>query len=388
MTTSADPIDTRIPYGDRLARIREAMDELGCDAFVLTTPENIHYLTGLDGQGYFAFTALILRQHRAQLVAREMERATIEGQAIAFECEFVGYADGEDPGTVTSTAIAAGGPVTGIGTELACMSLPPVIWDTLRRRFPGCTWNDCSLAISRIRAVKSADEIACMREAARLSDAAMAASIARAGVGVHQTAVAAECYRAMLDAGSEYPGFVPLIRAGAQLRHEHVTWHHWPLQRGEPLLIELSGAVQRYHAPLTRMVHVGDLTPGAEEMAQVAIAAEQAVVKTLVPGVPAGDVYAAWQSVVDEALGRGHYRRHHCGYLVGTGFPPSWVGGSVVHGLRPGSDLVVRAGMTFHLLSWILADGVAEYAVSDTALVTPHGCELLTTTPREPLVVG
>lgn len=373
-------------YEDRLAKVREAMDELGCEALLLATPENVHYLTGLDNQGHFAFTALVLpRCGQPVLVAREMERATVVDQAVG--CAFQGYAEGDDPGRATATALAKGDPVTRIGTELASMCLPPIVWGSLQRSLPGIGWADASPAMSWIRAVKSSDEVANMRAAAAMSDAAMQAGIDSAGEGVRQSEVAAECYHAMLGAGSEYPGFVPLIRSGAQLRQEHVTWRHRPLGHGEALLIELSGVVRRYHAPLTRLVHVGSMMPAVEEVAKVAIGAETAVVEALRPGVPAETVYQAWQAVVDDALGRGRYHRHHCGYLVGTGFPPSWVGGSVVHGLRAGTDLVVQAGMTFHLLSWILADGLPEYAVSDTALVTADGCELLTTTPREPRAV-
>lgn len=392
MDASTAPVDSAFGFSAtefraRLGAVRNAMDDLGCDMFVLATPENIHYLTGLDNQGHFAFTALVLTQTADPvLVAREMERLTAEDQTTG--CLFHGYPDGSDPATAMVDEILRAGPVTRIGTELGSMCFPPAIWESLRSQLPAISWTDASPVLTGIRAVKSPAEIACIRRAAATSDAAMRAGVSRAGEGVRQSDVASECYRAMLSAGSEYPGFVPLIRSGRELRHEHVTWRHRPLRRGEALLIELSGAVERYHAPQTRLVHVGCAPEGIDKIATTAIAAQAAVVDALRPGVTAVEVYQRWQEVVDDALGVGRYRRHHCGYLVGTGFPPSWVGGSVVHGLRPGTDLVVQAAMTFHLLSFILADGLPEYAVSDTALVTADGCELLTTTPRAPHIVG
>jgi len=45
--------------------------------------------------------------------------------------------------------------------------------------------------------------------------------------------------------------------------------------------------------------------------------------------------HAAWQGVIERA-GLSGYRRHHCGYAVGIGFPPSWSGGGVPLGLRAG----------------------------------------------------
>jgi hypothetical protein len=38
-------------------------------------------------------------------------------------------------------------------------------------------------------------------------------------------------------------------------------------------------------------------------------------------------VYAAWQRVVADGAVSSQPLRHHCGYLVGIGFPPSWGGG-------------------------------------------------------------
>jgi len=43
--------------------------------------------------------------------------------------------------------------------------------------------------------------------------------------------------------------------------------------------------------------------------------------------------------------------------------------------------------MVFHVFSWILGQGPADYGVSDTALVTADACELLTTTTREPVII-
>lgn len=80
---------------------------------------------------------------------------------------------------------------------------------------------------------------------------------------------------------------------------------------------------------------------------------------------------------MDEA-GLPHYRRHHCGYAVGVGCPPSWTGGNTVVGLRPDSGL--GEGMTFHVLSGLMETGRGDGFVSNTGLVGPKGAEVLTTT--------
>ena len=121
-------------------------------------------------------------------------------------------------------------------------------------------------------------------------------------------------------------------------------------------------------------------------MAELSKRAFQGILDGLKPSVRARDVYAAWQTVVDDA-GMPTYRRHHCGYLVGIGFPPSWTGGNKVTGLRHDSDLEIKEGMTFHAMSWFTETGRGDYFVSNCVLLGPNGAEVLTKAPMGPTVV-
>lgn len=95
----------------------------------------------------------------------------------------------------------------------------------------------------------------------------------------------------------------------------------------------------------------------------------------------ADDVYRVWQETIDQA-GLDGYSRHHCGYAVGIGFPPSWSGSGTPRGLRKGSTMKLEAGMVFHLMSWLLRTGRGDSFLSDTIVVTEDGCEFLTQVSR------
>jgi len=43
----------------------------------------------------------------------------------------------------------------------------------------------------------------------------------------------------------------------------------------------------------------------------------------------------------------------------------------------------LRAGMVFHLMSWLLRSAKGDAFLSDTIVVTDRGCEMLTKTSRE-----
>jgi Xaa-Pro dipeptidase len=374
---------------ERLARVRAAMRRRNLSALLLVAPEDIYYLTGLNHQGHFALTALVIGPSDAEpalLVLRQMERPTVDAQVRG--CEMLSYHDDEDPALAAVAALRRVADDGQVGIDRGSMALPPVVWDALRTGVPAARWVDAGDLVVGMRAVKSPAEIEHVRRAAQISDRAIQAGIAAAGPGASEREIAAALYRELIVAGSDHPGFVPLVRSGPTLGHEHVTWGDRRLAAGDTLFLELSAAVARYHAPVSRLVFITEPPAGVKRSAQAVAAGMDAIRRTLAPGARAGDVYAARQSAMNAALGHDRHRRHHCGYVVGIGFPPSWSGGGTPIGLRAGSEMEIHAGMTFHAISWILGQDVPDFGVSDTALVTAEGCELLTTTTRDPIVVA
>lgn len=381
------PFFSSTELDSRVARTRQEMDAAGLAALVVTSPENIYYLTGLNHQGHFALTVLVVpADGQLLLVARAMEAPTTAAQIP--QCVHVPFADDQDPATVlTETVRSVVDSGSEVGTEQTSMSLPVSVWEPLQAALTSVDFVDASDLVARLRQVKSPAEIALVRRAAQASSRAMEAGLAAVREGVPQPEVVAAVYAEMMLAGREYPAMPPLIRARETLLQEHMSWDDRPIAAGEAMFFELSGSVGRYNAPLTRMAYVGDPPPGTDVAAAISTDALEAVREALKPGAVAADVYDAWQSVVDDGLGHSAYRRHHCGYVVGIGFPPSWTGGAGVVGLRRGSDLEIREGMTFHVLSWLLDQEPADYVLSDTMLVTADGGEILTTTRRDPIVV-
>jgi len=380
----------RNPFSDReiesrQARMRAALAGRGLAGGVFAAPETVFWLTGLDHWGYFAPHLLIMPvDDRAVLVTRAMERVTVENQVKS--ADFRGHPDDETAAAAAAKVLReiglAGAP---LGLEEWTAGLSYGLGAALKEG-TDAHWSDISGAfIDRFRLKKSEEELQLVRRAAAVSDSAAAAAIAAVRDGATEREVAATCLAAMVRAGGDPPGFGPFLRPGNRLGEEHATWGDSAYRDGEPMFLELSGCVGRYHAPLGRLVHLGRVSDRDAAMAEVAIAAFDAAVAALVPGATAGAVYAAWQEVVDEA-GLAYYRRHHCGYAVGIGYPPSWTGGNSVIGLRPGSDLEIEEAMSFHVLSWLMNTGRGDYFLSNTVLVGREGAEVLTRLPFGPVV--
>jgi len=421
----------------RRQAVRQMMADDEIDACLIGSPENIYYLTGLNHQGYFACELLILpMEGKPVLITRSVEKTTVSRQAP--EVEHVSYSDGmplmpppqhpeREVTMFESTGDISEGEVGGLrpwsmslGVSVRSNEGPPAdvsnpisvccrvlkdlhldrarlalernssfltyeIADGIVRGLPQATWLDGSQLVNNCRIVQSPRELECTRNAAKISDSMMLSAIAAAGQGIEQREVVASIYQAMFRRGGTYPGFVPLVRAAGTIDQEHGTWDQRRLRNQDMLFVELAGCFWRYHAPIGRLIHIGKEPARARKIHSVCCEAMENAVQAMRPGVTAGEVYNAWQATVDRA-GLQHYQRHHCGYLVGIGFPPSWSGAGVPIGLRAGSHLKLEPGMVFHVLSWLLRTGQGDSFVSDTVVVTETGSQVLTQVTRDLIV--
>jgi len=364
----------------RLAATRDEMARRNLDLILLSAPEHVFYLTGLDHWGYFAPHVLMVpSQGDLVLVTRAMEHVVIRNQVR--NATFIGHTDSQTAADVIIKHLA--GKTTGqaIGIEALSAGLSYGMGTTLKEHIDADIWHDITGMLDEIRLVKSPEEQVFMRQAAHAADAGTQAAIEAIHDGAREADVAAECLAAMTRAGSTPPGFGPFLRPAHRMAEEHTSWGDG--QHHEAVFLEVAGCVARYNAPMGRLVNIGGISDEDAQMAELCSRAFDATLTALKVGVTAKDVYNGWQAVVDDA-GMPEYRRHHCGYLVGIGFPPSWTGGPRVTGLRHDSNLEMKAGMTFHLMSWFTETGRGNYFVSNTVLLNPEGAQVLNNTPDGP----
>jgi Xaa-Pro dipeptidase len=367
-------------YEGRLASVRRAMAGQDVDLLLVSTPENICYLTGLHDWGFFAPVMLVVpAEGEPVVVTRANKKSTVAHQVA--NARFEGHADSETVADGVARVLPELSSPNRVGVEMWSSGLPHGLACALKAILT-CPWVDASGLVDAIRHVTSPAERDYIRDAARITDVAMAAAIDTVREGRSEAEVAAACQQAMVEAGSTFPGFGPFVRSSPRLDEEHSTWTDTRLRDGDAVLFEVSGCVARYHAPVGRFVHVGHAPDDAYAAAAIARDAFDAVVDAFGDGVLAKEVYAAWQGVLDRA-GLGHYHRHHCGYMVGIGIPPSWLGGNRPQGLCHDSGLVIRTGMTFSVHSWLMNTGHGDFFLANTVLLEESGPQVLTRTPMD-----
>ncbi len=373
-------------YEARLAAVRRRLAARELDAMLVSTPENVCYLSGFETAGHFAFVGLLVPlEGEPACVARALECPGVA--ALTALERIVPYADGDDPmRAVADLVCAAGLGGRRVGFERSCWFFTAAQQDRLFAATADVDWRDASLLVEQERVVKSAREIALMQSAAASASAGMLAGIAAAGAGVSEDEVAAQMHVALIRAGSEWPAIAPFVAAGERGAIGHATWSGRTLLRGDLLFLELAGCRRRYHAALLRTIFVGEAGPRAREAFAVVQEAYDAAVATVRPGVSAGAVDERARAVIAGSQFAGA-QASRSGYSIGIAMSPDWGEGHILS-LRLGEARMLEPNMTFHLLPWVQLPGEGGVGCSETIRVTQSGCASLTSgVPREPMIV-
>jgi ectoine hydrolase len=233
------------------------------------------------------------------------------------------------------------------------------------------TFADATALVNWQRLIKSQEEIAFIRKAARISERVIETAIDRAAPGVRKNDVVADIMHAGItgvdDIWGDYPAIVPLTPSGLDATAAHLTWNGDPMREGEATFFELSGCYRRYHAPLCRTVFLG--TPPKEMLDAEAAQIEgiEAALNAARAGNRTRDIA---QALVDVLQKHGIYREGRCGYPIGLSYPPDW--GERTASIRVEDETILQPGMTFHFMPALWMD-TWGLETTETILITETG---------------
>ncbi|MEE9247551.1 MAG: Xaa-Pro peptidase family protein [Dehalococcoidia bacterium] len=363
-------------YQQRLDALRSRMEEKGVDAMLLTTPENLYYLSGYQTPGYYWWqTIIVLLDREPVSITRRIEDANM--RELAWIEDRRPYEDSDDWIAKTRDALVdLGLGSKTLGLEYDSYFLTARDYLRLVAAMPEASFVDCSGLVEQGRMIKSPQEIDYIRQAARTAEVATLAGIEAARVGATENDVAAEMHSAQIKAGSEYTGLPIFVASGIRSTMSHATWYRRTLEQNEVVFFEVPGCINRYHASLMRQVYLGDPPEVMVRGMEVVTGTLQMAKDNIRPGVPTGDVFEMVKESLDGAdLGAKLERR--TAYSIGIAFAPDWGEGHIISITR-GEKRPFQVGMTFHLIPGVRVPGVGAINCSDTILVTEDGCETLT----------
>ncbi len=383
--TPIDPPFAPAEFEKRLAEARATMATDGIDLLVVSSPENIYYLTGYRTTGYYVYQIFLLpRDGEGWFVTSRLEHTNVLGLSRVTNGLAVGMTDSSLEVTIRAAEKAGAGDAARIGYEERGFWIPPEILDGLRDRFGQAAFVPAGYVLERARAIKSPAEIACIREAARIASLGVRAGLDAVAPGVTENEITGIVYKTLEDAGGEYPAGQPYVVTGRRGALAHMTAERHRVARSECVYFEVGGCYKRYSGSIMRMASVGPPSREAKAMAEAILGALEATIAAIGPGAVSQDVDRAGCGVIERA-GYGDCFRHRLGYSLGIAFPPGW-GEGLVADIAEGNERPLEPGMVFHCVPSIGVPDFGCMGFSETILVTEEGNEVLTDAPRELVV--
>lgn len=236
---------------------------------------------------------------------------------------------------------------------------------------------DASPPFARLRRTKSPLEVDRLREAARVTDAALEVLYAEAAQGVTEKELAARLGYEIHRLGAEW-AFPPCVIAGVDDPIPIRNPTDRPLERGDTVMVDLGAAVDGYCGDASRTIVIGKPSSRQVEGWAVVTAAYDAALEACRPGVPCIEVHRAAASVIENG---GYELAHRIGHGIGLATSFEWPSlDSEEAPLAPGVTICIEPG--------IYAPGVGNMKLEDDVLITETGHDLLTNARRDLMVAA
>jgi len=228
--------------------------------------------------------------------------------------------------------------------------------------------------VERARMVKDQDEVERIRDAVLLGASLFDAALKAIRPGVREVEVAAEMEYEARRRGAEQMSFETIIASGERSALPHGRASEAAIREGF-VVCDFGVILAGYCSDMTRTVYVGRPSDEARRLYAAVKDSQQAAVAAIKPGVSAGDVDRAARKVLGRH-GLAKFFVHSTGHGVGLEIHEA-------PRIAARQDEILHPGMVITIEPGAYVPGNWGVRIEDMVVVTESGCEILTPTSKE-----
>ncbi len=364
--------DVTFDFRSRRIAFESVLDEAGVDLVWLPLGADLEYLTGIQRRvptfgevnythGWIAGAFVVKGRDPVFLLPRNFVEFDLP-QGVPGEVVKVDEMD-DGPALFARAASSLPRPRT--------LAVGARTWATATMRLldelGGPRLADATRLLNRLRRIKSPEELALMRRACRIADRAMDETTRRVAAGVTELELAEEVNYHLIRLGSRTWSFDTAVwqMGPDDDRDANVRLSDQPVRGGTGVSFDFGAVVQGYCSDFGRTIRMSDPDDEYRRVHEIVMAAQQAGIDTVRPGVTASEVHRATRQVIVDA-GYGDWFRHRTGHCIGLD----------VHEepfISPEDDTPLEAGMTFTIEPSVFWPGRVGVRVEDIILCTETG---------------
>ena len=357
---------------ERLAALRERLAAEGLGAMVVAQAANVRYLTGFSGS-----SALVLVADGAAVLLTDSRYETQAAEEVG-DVARVHIA----PAALIEALLALlpeAGAREPIGFEAHVLTVREAARLT-DGAHPG-RFRPAGELVERLRVVKAPEEIALLRDAAGVAGAALARAVREIRVGLSELEVAALLEGALRREGSVAHPFPTIVASGPRAALPHARTSARRVGAGEWLLLDFGAEVGGYCADVTRTYVVGAPADARQREVYAVVQGAQAAA---LAGMRSGMTGKAADALARDPIAAAGYGAAF-GHSLGHGL------GLEVHEaprVSKASEEALPAGAVVTVEPGVYLPGWGGVRIEDDVLLGDAGATLLTTIPRELVVLG
>jgi Xaa-Pro aminopeptidase len=351
----------------RLTKLRAILPEHDIDAILVSQPHNRRYLSGFSGSAGW----LIITAERAVLATDFRYYEQIGREAPDFELAKI-----QTRVSDLLPKVLADLGIKRLGFESQHLTVDQL--GTFSKAAEDVEWLPLEGTVEKIRAIKDEDEIDALRRSVALTDEAFAHLLEVIEPGMTEREVAWEIEAYMRSHGASKVAFDLIVAAGPNGALPHARPGDQAIQRGVPVVVDIGNVLDDYCSDMTRTFCLGEPSPRYLEVWNVVLQAQEAAQAVIRAGVSGVETDVAARDVIVEA-GFGDYFGHGLGHGVGL---------DVHEGPRASrlSEDTFEAGMSLTVEPGIYLPGEFGVRLEDLVIIGEDGIEILTNTPKRPVV--
>jgi Xaa-Pro aminopeptidase len=359
-------------HAGRLRQIQASLPENKLDLLLVTHLPNVRYLCGFTGSA----AALLVTERGATLFTDGRYVAQAHAEVSAARVVIARKAP-----SVAAAEHLARSSVRGrkaMGIEAGSVSV------AMRDRFAALVAGKVKLAsttslVERLRMVKDADEIRCIRQAVDLGAGLFRIARRKICPGTSEVEVAAAMEYEARRRGVEGMSFPTILAAGPRSAVVHGRASAARIPGNGFVVCDFGVILAGYCSDRTRTVHVGRPSTAEREMYQAVREAQAAAIAAVRAGASAADVDEAARSVLRKRkLAR--YFTHSTGHGLGLEIHEA-------PRLAAGQSQILEPGMVITIEPGAYIPGKHGVRIEDVVVVTPTGGEVLAPADKELIVV-
>jgi Xaa-Pro aminopeptidase len=352
----------------RLARVRERFQFFEIDAFYVTKPENVWYLSHFPGGDSFL---LITRRHCYFITDTRYEAEARAHLSAGYTLQV--KTSGQTNASIVED-ICKKERLRHLGFEPECLTVAQ--YRHLRQTLgKSIQLKPSYRVVEPLRLLKTPEEVKIIHRACEIMEQSLRKALRELKIGTQEREFSSKVEANIKKMGASGPSFPFIIASGKKAAFPHAQTGTEKIANNNILLCDVGARYQAYASDLTRTHFLGKMSVKFGDLYQTVLEAQQAGIRSAQVGAPIGVVDLAVRKVF-RSKGLEKYFNHSTGHGIGLEVHES---PSVFYK----NDQLIQDGMVFTVEPGLYFPGWGGIRIEDIIHITSRGPRLLYTYPSD-----